>query len=101
MTKKDFLNALVDPLHADIMIKLRQLRKELRAIHWTLKYRYDKKRHTFYLKMSPKSTSLVIDNATAIAFRLLDPISNTHGVSLQRARDGRGNVFADAWINNG
>jgi len=96
MTKRDFLNALVNPTHADIKIKLRTLRKELRAYNWKLKYRYCKKSHTFYMTIWPTAVS---KGSIAISMRLLEPLNKVRNSDMDMSINERtGHIFADIYV---
>ena len=96
MTKRDFLNALINPTHADIKVKLRTLRKELRANSWKLKYRYHKQSHTFYMMLWPTAVS---KGSMAIAMRLLEPLNKTKNCEMDVSYNERnGEVYADIYI---
>jgi len=98
MTKKDFLNALIDPTHSEVKVKLRTLRSELRAIGWQLKYRYHRKNHTFYLMMCPTSVTLVTDTTKSIAYRLVHKLHDIRNISMQQSIDRQSNIYADIYI---
>ena len=108
MTKRDFLNALIDPTHADVKIKLRTLRKELRGIGWKLKYRYHKDTHTFYLMMSPATVTFDIltgrpnyedaEVGWRRVFRFLVPLTETSKIDMNVSRERRGAVYSDIYI---
>lgn len=76
MTKRDFLAALRDPIMAEAKIRLRNLRKELKAVGWGLQYRYDKNQEVFDFIMHP-----TVDNYTnADAFNtlfIIEDMTNT------------------------
>jgi hypothetical protein len=99
MTKKDFLNALKNPKHTEVKLKLRKLRKDLKEMNWKLKYNYDKKTRTFYLLMYPTAMSSGDKNKVD---RLLVPLYETSGIDLFSAPNDRtGEVFADIYIGSG
>ena len=95
MTKRDFLNALVNPTHAEIKVKLRTLRKELRAINWTLKYRYCKKSHTFFMYLRPTAMS---KRESRDVRRLLIPLAKVNNVDMDVDSARNGDVYADIYI---
>ena len=99
MTKKDFLNALIDPTHAEVKVKLRTLRRELRVIKWKLQYRYNKKTSTFYMKLSPTAASAMNNEYNrGQAFRLLEPLHRVKNTEMDASRERHGCIWADIYL---
>ena len=95
MTKKDFLNTLTNPTHAEIKIKLRTLRKELRAVNWTLKYRFDRKTNTFYMSLNPTAVS---NRDSRDVLRLLAPLAEVTDSDIDVERHRLGHIYADIYL---
>jgi len=95
MTKRDFLNALINPTHAEIVVKLRTLRKELRAVNWKLKYRFYKKTHTFYMVLTPTAVS---KEESRNVLRLLTPLASVKQSDMDVERHRHGAIYADIYL---
>ena len=95
MTKKDFLRALTNPTHAEIVVKLRELRKELRSVNWKLIYRFNKKTHTFSMVLTPTA---VIKLESMDVMRLLTPLAGVRNCDMDVERHRHGMIYADIWI---